>query len=59
LIEEPIATPITKGDEIGQLVVTFGDNKKLFPLYAGEDVEEKSFFSRIFSAIYYIVLGTN
>jgi D-alanyl-D-alanine carboxypeptidase (penicillin-binding protein 5/6) len=59
LVEEPIATPITKGDEIGQLVVTFGDNKKLFPLYAGEDVEEKSFFSRIFSAIYFIVLGTN
>lgn len=59
LVEEPIATPIAKGDEIGQLAITFGDNKKLFPLYAGEDIEEKSFFSRIFSAIYYIVLGSN
>jgi len=59
LVEEPIATPITKGDELGQLTVTFGDRKKLFPLYAAEDIEEKSFFSRIFSAIYYIVLGSN
>ena len=59
LVKEPIATPITKGDELGQLTVTFGDRKKLFPLYAAEDIEEKSFFSRIFSAIYYIVLGSN
>ena len=59
IVEEPIATPIAKGDELGQLSVSFGDKKKSFPLYAGEDVEEKSFFSRIFSAIYYIVLGTN
>ena len=59
LIEEPIQTPIKKGETIANLQISYADKKILFPLAAGEDVEQKGFFSRITSALYYIVLGSN
>ena len=59
LVEEPIATPIKKGDILANLQISYGDKKIEFPLAAGEDIEQKGFFSRIISALYYIVLGTN
>ena len=59
LIEEPIQTPISKGDVIANLQISYADKKVSFPLAAGEDIEQKGFFSRISSALYYIVLGSN
>ena len=59
LIEEPIQTPINKGDIIANLQISFADKEIVFPLAAGEDIEQKGFFSRITSALYYIVLGSN
>tara|TARA_A100001015_G_scaffold258125_1_gene301177 strand:- start:6231 stop:7358 length:1128 start_codon:yes stop_codon:yes gene_type:complete len=59
LIEEPIQTPINKGDIIANLQISYADKKVSFPLAAGESVEQKGFFSRITSALYYIVLGSN
>ena len=59
LVEEPIETPINKGDIIANLQVSYGEEKIKFPLAAGEDIEQKGFFSRIISALYYIVLGSN
>ena len=59
LVEEPIATPIKIGDQIAKLQITFADKQVDFPLYSGEDIDQKNFFSRIFSAIYYIILGSN
>ena len=59
LIEEPIQTPIKKGEIIANLQISYADKKISFPLAAGEDVEQKGFFSRITSALYYIVLGSN
>jgi D-alanyl-D-alanine carboxypeptidase (penicillin-binding protein 5/6) len=59
LVEEPIATPIKIGDQIAKLQISFADKEVDFPLYSGEDIDQKNFFSRIFSAIYYIILGSN
>ena len=59
LVEEPIATPIKIGEQIAKLQISFADKQVDFPLYSGEDIDQKNFFSRIFSAIYYIILGSN
>ena len=59
LVEEPIATPIKIGDQIAKLQISFADKEVDFPLYSGENIDQKNFFSRIFSAIYYIILGSN
>ena len=59
LVEEPIATPIKVGDQIAKLQISFADKQVDFPLYSGENIDQKNFFSRIFSAIYYIILGSN
>tara|TARA_B100000965_G_scaffold404524_1_gene435518 strand:- start:2103 stop:3242 length:1140 start_codon:yes stop_codon:yes gene_type:complete len=59
IVEEPITTPIQKGDLLANLQISYGDKKIKFPLVANEEVEQKGFFSRITSAIYYIILGSN
>ena len=59
LVEEPIATPIKVGDQIAKLQISFADKQVDFPLYSGENIDQKNFYSRIFSAIYYIILGSN
>ena len=59
VVEEPIATPIKIGDQIAKLQISFADKQVDFPLYSGENIDQKNFFSRIFSAIYYIILGSN
>lgn len=59
LVEEPIQTPIAKGQTVANLQISFADSKILFPLIAEKDISQKGFFSRITSALYYIVLGSN
>ena len=46
--EGPLVAPITKGQEVAQLVITTGDTPpQIVPLVAGEDVGRAGFFSRI------------
>ena len=59
LIEEPIPTPISINDQVGLVQISYADKKIQYPLLASEDIEQKGFFSRITSALYYLVLGSN
>ena len=59
LVEEPIPTPISINDQVGLVQVSYADKKLQYPLLASENVEQKGFFSRITSALYYLVLGSN
>lgn len=49
----PLIAPIKKGDEVGTLKVTVGDNgmPQEYPVYAGMDVAEAGFFGGIFQKI--------
>ena len=59
LVEEPIPTPISINDQIGLVQISYADKKLQYPLLASENIEQKGFFSRIASALYYLVLGSN
>ena len=59
LIEEPIPTPISINDQVGLVQISYADKKIQYPLLASENIEQKGFFSRITSALYYLVLGSN
>ena len=59
LVEEPIPTPISINDQIGLVQISYADKKLQYPLLASENIEQKGFFSRITSALYYLVLGSN
>ena len=59
LIEEPIPTPIYINDQVGLVQISYADKKIQYPLLASENIEQKGFFSRITSALYYLVLGSN
>ena len=54
----PVKAPIQRGQRIGKLVVSGGNNATTeFPLVAAEDVEKKGFIGRIMSGVKYYVLG--
>ena len=59
LVEEPIPTPISINDQVGFVQISYADKKLQYPLLASENIEQKGFFSRITSALYYLVLGSN
>tara|TARA_Y100001935_G_scaffold179134_1_gene148300 strand:- start:20 stop:982 length:963 start_codon:yes stop_codon:yes gene_type:complete len=59
LVEEPIPTPISINDQVGLVQISYADKKLQYPLLASENIEQKGFFSRIASALYYLVLGSN
>ena len=59
LVEEPIPTPISINDQVGLIQISYADKKLQYPLLASENIEQKGFFSRITSALYYLVLGSN
>jgi len=59
LVEEPIPTPISINDQVGLVQISYADKKLQYPLLASEYIEQKGFFSRITSALYYLVLGSN
>ena len=59
LVEEPIPTPISINDQVGLVQISYADKKLQYPLLAYENIEQKGFFSRITSALYYLVLGSN
>ncbi len=52
------SAPISKGDELGQLVVTAPNlSETIIPLYAGSDVKEKSAFGRAITALTNLIRG--
>jgi len=59
LVEEPIPTPISINDQVGLVQISYADKKLQYPLLASENIEQKGFFSKITSALYYLVLGSN
>ena len=59
LVEEPIPTPISINDQVGLVQISYADKKLQYPLLASENIEQKGFFSRITSALYYLILGSN
>jgi len=59
IVEEPIPTPISINDKVGLVQISYADKKIQYPLLASENIEQKGFFSRITSAIYYLILGSN
>src|SRR6056300_26325 len=59
LVEEPIPTPISINDQVGLVQIAYSDKKLQYPLIASEDIDQKGFFSRITSALYYLILGSN
>jgi len=59
LVEEPIPTPISINDQVGLVQISYADKKLQYPLLASEKIEQKGFFSKITSALYYLVLGSN
>src|SRR6056300_358425 len=59
LVEEPIQTPISINDQIGIVQIAYADKKLEYPLIASENIGQKGFFSRMTSALYYLILGSN
>ena len=59
LVEEPIPTPISINDQVGLVQISYADKTLQYPLLASENIDQKGFFSRITSALYYLVLGSN
>ena len=52
----PLMAPITKGQEVAQLIVTTGDTPpQIVPLVAGEDVGRAGFFGRIWLGLKQLV----
>lgn len=54
----PLQAPIVKGDKVAEIHISKpGEAEGVFPLYAGKDVEEKSFFGRIGASAEYYFSG--
>ena len=58
VFNEPVPAPITKGDQIGKLLVSVpGKNQLQIPMYASQGVAKLGWFYRIGAAISYILWG--
>jgi D-alanyl-D-alanine carboxypeptidase (penicillin-binding protein 5/6) len=50
--DQPIPAPITKGERVGEMVITApGMEAKTIPLVASSDVEQVGFFSRVYQKL--------
>jgi D-alanyl-D-alanine carboxypeptidase (penicillin-binding protein 5/6) len=50
--DQPVAAPVVKGQQIGQLTITApGVDARIVPLVAANDVAEVGFFSRVFDKL--------
>tara|TARA_B100001559_G_scaffold113063_1_gene94861 strand:- start:110 stop:1144 length:1035 start_codon:yes stop_codon:yes gene_type:complete len=57
--EEPIMTPISKGQKVGTLKIQIPQKMVLtYPLVSAIDVDQLNPFQRIFAAIHYLVWGS-
>ncbi len=58
VFNEPVRAPISKGDQIGKLLVSVpGKNQLEIPMYASQGVTKLGWFYRIGAAISYILWG--
>ena len=58
VFNEPVPAPISKGDQIGKLLVSVpGKNQLEIPMYASQGVAKLGWFYRIGAAISYILWG--
>ena len=55
---EPIETPIKKGEKIGILnVYISGELEKQIDVFSAEDIKRSNIFSRLFKSLNYLVWG--
>ncbi len=55
----PLKAPVFKGDKIGELFISYGDNVvEKIPLVAKEDIAKIGAFSRFLENLKYFVFGT-
>ena len=59
IYKSPIPAPIKKGDQLGELVISTGNNETSYPLVAGNDVKTINRFLRSFSIINYLLFGVS
>ena len=55
---DPIPAPLTKGQEVGMITLTYDDKVENYPLLAAQDVQELGFFDRITEAVKYLIFGS-
>ena len=55
--ETPLPAPITAGDTIGEITVSYPGGMKTFPLLAGETVEKLPIYKQIGAFFKYIIFG--
>jgi len=53
----PIKAPIAKDQEIGNLIVEIGDDKKTIPVYSSEKVKKVNFIKSLFLSFNYMIWG--
>ena len=56
--EDPVPAPITKGQQIGTITLTYEDKREEYPLVSAEDVAALGFFDRITEAVKYLIFGS-
>jgi len=58
IYEGPLVAPISAGTEVGQLIVSVpGEDDRVYPLVAAEDVERMGLFGRIGAALAHMIRG--
>lgn len=59
IYNKPIKAPVNKGDKIGEIHLTYGDQiKDTIPLVAKEDVAKVGFISRFVANLKYFIFGS-
>ena len=56
--EDPVPAPISKGQQIGTITLTYEDKREEYPLVSAEDVAALGFFDRITEAVKYLIFGS-
>ena len=56
--EDPIPAPITKGQQIGTITLSYQDKREDYPLISAENVAALGFFDRITEAVKYLIFGS-
>ncbi len=53
----PLKAPISKGQEIGNLIILSGDEKKTIPVYSSEKIKKVNFIKSLFLSFNYMIWG--
>lgn len=59
IYNDPITAPILKGQQLGTLRMTLGDEVKEYPLISNENIGEVGMFGRALSALHYLIWGVS